>query len=37
MLREGFLSPLLKIASFRKEFRKRIRDEMVKPLARAVE
>ena len=36
-VREGFLSLLLKIPSFRKEFRKRIKDEMVKPLAKVVE
>jgi multimeric flavodoxin WrbA len=36
-LSEGVFSLLLKIPGFRKEFRKRIKDEMVKPLAKIVE
>ncbi len=36
-LGEGVLSLLLKIPSFRKEFCRRIKDEMVKPLTKVVE
>jgi hypothetical protein len=36
-LGEGMLSLLLKIPRFRREFRKRIKDEMVKPLLKFVE
>ncbi len=36
-LSEGLLSLLLKIPSYRREFRKRIKDEMVKPLAKVLE
>ncbi len=36
-LSEGLLSLLLKIPRFRKEFRRRIKDEMVKPLAEVLE
>jgi hypothetical protein len=34
---EGVLTLLLKLPGFRKEFRKRIKDEMVKPLAKIVD
>jgi multimeric flavodoxin WrbA len=36
-LSEGVLSLLLKIPAYRREFRKRIKDEMVKPLAKVLE
>lgn len=36
-LGEGVLSLLLRIPRFRKEFRNRIKDEMVKPLAKVIE
>lgn len=34
---EGFLNLMLKIPSFQREFRKRFKEEMVKPLARVLE
>ena len=34
---EGVLTLLLKIPRFRKEFRKRIKEEMVKPLVKLLE
>lgn len=36
-LREGVYGLLLRIPAFRREFRKRIKDEMVKPLARVID